>query len=40
MLQATLQAVAKKTPSVQPSSDAVEISAAAKQLAQTGPAEE
>jgi len=40
LLQATLQAVALKTPPVQPSSDAVEISDAAKELAQTRPAEE
>jgi len=38
LLQATLQAVALKTPPVQPSSDAVDISNAAKQLAQTRPA--
>ncbi len=40
LLQATLQAVSLKTPSVQPSSDAVDISDGAKQLAQTRPAEE
>ncbi len=40
LLQATLQAIPQKTPPVQPSSDAMEISDAAKQLAQTGPAEE
>ncbi len=40
LLQATLQAVALETPPVQPSSDAVDISNAAKQLSQTRPAKE
>ena len=40
LLQATLQAVPQKTPPVQPSSDAVDISNTAKQLAQTRPAKE